>query len=371
MIIVVEGVDGTGKTTLAKYLSLAMKIPYAHFSAPSNPSEAERQYFYCLERNKNKDIILDRSWVGEFVYCLKRNYYPDYLEKINEFITKSKIKILYILLDPLRDNMKSVSEHTEEDFENLKLNEKFLAEFRIALSKFKGEKVIFNPRNFNSAKSMCSWVEVFVNDWVHGENPYHKNIDNYALTMFNPYERFIGVIGFDVPERCKCEYFKNFALSDYYKEYKRLTFGTGNTSEPDFLFVGEAPGWQGCGRTGIPFYNDASGMYFRYLLFKNGILESQCYITNVVKCTPKDNKLDSVGRLEMKNSIKVCSQQLEKELLTIRPKNIVALGSTAADWLNGRNYKFTRVNHPAHPLYTGKFAEYEKYFAQSIGDLNV
>ena len=53
----------------------------------------------------------------------------------------------------------------------------------------------------------------------------------------------------------------HFKQYDFYKATKNITWGQGNPTA-QLMFIGEAPGWKGCGKTGIPFYNDKSGMFF-------------------------------------------------------------------------------------------------------------
>ena len=59
-----------------------------------------------------------------------------------------------------------------------------------------------------------------------------------------------------------------------------------------WLFVGEAPGRRGAGRTGIPFLGDESGRRFERLLEAAGLRRDEVFVTNAVLCLP----LDGVGR---------------------------------------------------------------------------
>ncbi len=106
--------------------------------------------------------------------------------------------------------------------------------------------------------------------------------------------------------------------------YGKPTFGYGNPNSV-VVFVGEAPGKDGCGTTGIPFTRDRSGQYYQRLL--NEELEMKfedVYTTNVVKCCPEENRQPT--NKECYN----CLFFLIEELKIVRPKIIVPLGRTAS-----------------------------------------
>ena len=64
MIIILEGPNGVGKSSLAKNLSALLGIPYRKENKPDRPG-----FQYYLERAKTlDDVILDRFHLGERVY---------------------------------------------------------------------------------------------------------------------------------------------------------------------------------------------------------------------------------------------------------------------------------------------------------------
>ena len=65
MIIILEGVDKAGKSTLAKELRTQLKWPVIHFGKPGPDPATE--YFDFLN-HINENIICDRFFVGELVY---------------------------------------------------------------------------------------------------------------------------------------------------------------------------------------------------------------------------------------------------------------------------------------------------------------
>jgi hypothetical protein len=65
MLIVIEGADKTGKTTLAKAISKQLGFEYVHFSAPKGPPADEYLDFLL---NLKKPTVCDRFHLGELVY---------------------------------------------------------------------------------------------------------------------------------------------------------------------------------------------------------------------------------------------------------------------------------------------------------------
>lgn len=69
MIIVIEGPDGAGKTTLAGNLSAALGYEIKHFSYPKNETEQKvlfSTYWRYLVTNDN--VIVDRCYPSAMVY---------------------------------------------------------------------------------------------------------------------------------------------------------------------------------------------------------------------------------------------------------------------------------------------------------------
>lgn len=111
------------------------------------------------------------------------------------------------------------------------------------------------------------------------------------------------------------------------------------------LFIGEAPGRLGADITGIPFTKDRSGVLFQTILGKLGFCLSEpfsefpiltgVYITNVIKCNPRNGK---INRAPLKKEIDNCKQYLENEIRIIKPLMIVPLGSVASKTIIGPDF---------------------------------
>jgi len=146
-------------------------------------------------------------------------------------------------------------------------------------------------------------------------------------------------------------------------------WGFGSKKSP-VVFIGEAPGKNGCGSTGIPFYGDRSGDLFQACLAESGILMKSVYTTNIIKCCPKDNRTPTA--VEVSN----CRKWLDMELAKVAPQIIITLGGMALNFFAPERKLMTSVGtafawcdyivvpyyHPAYALRIGASAQYKKDF---------
>lgn len=93
------------------------------------------------------------------------------------------------------------------------------------------------------------------------------------------------------------------------------------------LFVGEAPGRLGAGRTGIPFSGDTAGARFERLLAEAGLTRDDIFVTNAALCLPLDAR--GRNRRPAAGEIAACSAWLRKTIALVKPPLVVALGATA------------------------------------------
>lgn len=117
-----------------------------------------------------------------------------------------------------------------------------------------------------------------------------------------------------------------------------LSKGNGSL-DARVVFVAEAPGRFGSGRTGIPFYGDKSGDNFQELIDHVGLSRSEIFITNAVLCNPL---ADGVNSRPTAKEMKNCSAYLHAVLELIAPRLVVTLGTVGLDAVNrllGTRYK--------------------------------
>ena len=102
---------------------------------------------------------------------------------------------------------------------------------------------------------------------------------------------------------------------------KQIVFGVGNPSA-ELMFVGEAPG-RDEDIQGIPFVGRA-GQKLTQIIEAIGLTRDDVYIANVIKCRPPENRNPEPDEVEQ------CEPFLFRQIDTIKPKVIVALGTFAA-----------------------------------------
>lgn len=137
---------------------------------------------------------------------------------------------------------------------------------------------------------------------------------------------------------------------------RQIVFGTGNP-DAELVFVGEGPG-RDEDRQGLPFVG-AAGILLTKIIKAMDLTRDEVYICNVVKCRPPDNRNPKPDEIE------TCFPFLLRQIASIGPRIICALGTTAAQTLlsvgapiskmRGRFHTRNRIGilptyHPAYLL---------------------
>ena len=107
----------------------------------------------------------------------------------------------------------------------------------------------------------------------------------------------------------------------------QVVFGVGNPTA-DLLFVGEGPGREE-DLAGEPFVGRSGKLLDRLMAEEIGVTRADCYIANVVKCRPPNNR--NPAPLE----IEACRPYLEEQIAIIKPAVVVTLGNFATQLLLG------------------------------------
>jgi len=114
----------------------------------------------------------------------------------------------------------------------------------------------------------------------------------------------------------------------------QVVFGVGNPNA-DLMFVGEAPGADE-DLQGEPFVGRA-GQLLTKIIEAIGLTRGDVYIANVIKCRPPGNRNPEPDEVEQ------CEPFLFRQIDTVKPKVIVALGKFAAQCLLRTNDPITRI----------------------------
>jgi len=104
----------------------------------------------------------------------------------------------------------------------------------------------------------------------------------------------------------------------------RTVFGEGDPDAP-IMFVGEGPGMNE-DQQGRPFVGRA-GELLNKMIAAMGFERQQVYIANIVKCRPPENRTPTPAEAM------TCWDYLRRQIQTIQPRVIVAVGGPAAKML--------------------------------------
>ena len=123
------------------------------------------------------------------------------------------------------------------------------------------------------------------------------------------------------------------------QQRSHIVFGVGNPNA-QLVFVGEGPGHEE-DLQGEPFVG-AAGELLTKIIQAIKLTREQVYIANVVKCRPPNN------RNPEPEEIKTCLPYLERQIKTIAPRFIVALGKVAAQTLLGSQVPISKLRGRFH-----------------------
>lgn len=112
---------------------------------------------------------------------------------------------------------------------------------------------------------------------------------------------------------------------------------------PDVLVIGEGPGHDE-DMQGLPFVGKAGVLLDRMLAAIGLDRKSNCYIANIVKCRPPEN------RNPMPDEQAACFSFLEAQIHILKPKMILCMGKIAIEKITGQNISINAQH--------GEFFEY-------------
>ena len=112
-----------------------------------------------------------------------------------------------------------------------------------------------------------------------------------------------------------------------------VVFGVGPETA-DVMFIGEGPG-RNEDLQGEPFVG-AAGQFLDRMLSIIGLGRHNCYIANIVKCRPPQNRDPLLTEQD------ACYPWLEEQIRLVDPRIIVCLGRIAAGKIIREDFKITR-----------------------------
>ncbi len=121
---------------------------------------------------------------------------------------------------------------------------------------------------------------------------------------------------------------------------KQVVFGQG-VSSPLVLVVGEGPGAEEDNQ-GLPFVGPSGKLLDRMLASIGLSREENCYIANIVKCRPPENREPAPDERA------ACMPWLEEQIRLLAPKVILCAGRTAAQAMLSTSEGINRLRGRIH-----------------------
>jgi uracil-DNA glycosylase len=124
-----------------------------------------------------------------------------------------------------------------------------------------------------------------------------------------------------------------------------VVFSAG-TPEARLMFIGEGPG-RDEDLAGEPFVGRSGQLLDRLIEEEIGLTRAQCYIANVVKCRPPNN------RDPKPTEVAACRHFLDGQVEAVAPSVVVTLGNFAARALLDTTEGVTRLRGKTYPFGEG------------------
>jgi len=382
-VVIIEGPDNIGKSYLCR--ALHDTLPFSqlrHFGPPTKKGKAALREQLDLLDHEVKSIsdgdgieIWDRSFIGEAVYgpLYRTTQYnhAKYWQRLKYSCDVIAQHCMAIVLYTdgewyRRFRIQRKNDETQQ-YQRQEEAAKVATAFVDVLTDLPlKHRLLINCANYASFTERNTYILKRINQWMKGRAFEHRQTDNYTKTFFNPTQNvWVRGEGFEGRWR-ECDAFNKKTCSigkshrvdcQFGKERKRPTAGCGAVKDVKYIFVGEAPGHKGCGKLGIPFYDDASGDLLQEALDRLRILPTQYYMTNVVKCCPKDNKLSDFVTAVSRQQLE-CVHALKDEIQAVMQASpkclVVAIGKVAGHELAQMKIDHVMAYHPAYYLRIGQ-----------------
>lgn len=269
MFIILEGIDKTGKTSLANHLSKLLNLPIIKFSAPKGDPYVEYMEFLL---NQREPAILDRFYLGEQVYG------PIYRGKggLGSWKTLNIEKLLlmrgalpiysFTHVDEIAKNFKKENETFAKEHDIYKLSKYYEQEIDVSELSWRKFDYRKDPNYEGVDKVALKWYEEMI------KTLHHKValIDTRTLGDYHAETLILGEVS-------------NVELEQ--PEYKHINVGFANGPSADMLF-------NGLRSIGVGSRTVATSNVFKVHMGKAFLLEPELTLPNLEKIILLGNKAE-------------------------------------------------------------------------------
>ena len=386
---IVEGCDNIGKTTMIDVISKKLTansrvVKLQHFGVPQGKTNADKIAFATNEAEDqvktlrklanvaqdDNDIILinDRSIFGELVYSKYRGYKAEHLQDITCKLQRvNNMCVTFIMLygnatSALAKGIKFKEDSAEDYAQNNEMEKVSCAFIKHihALNYPEARKLVFNIANYSNLDERNDYVYRHVRAIINDVPYKFKKTDTHVDTPFNAHQKIITDVGFSLNPFFVCKRYSTCPLGKEHKlnckengGYNSPIYGYGGMN-PKVVLVGEVSHHNENFAGHLPFYNSVSGNLVQQALYDLNISPFDVYITNAIKCTPRNNDLGTYSNVTNASKL-LCVNNVLHEINALEPrtKTIVCLGAnaysfTASQIKEKSGYVLERMNHPSY-----------------------
>ena len=393
-VVCIEGPDNIGKTTLCKMIAKEFNGTLFHLGAPKKKGNdalkeqlATLSKVYARMEDASTLEVWDRSVIGESVYGpIFREYnhemYWNALQEIKRYQKDIFLVVMYAdALTHMRWSIKAKGDehHAYQKRESCKTIARRFVDVATELDL--PNTLYVNCNNYETMDERNEYVMKRIRKWLHNHTFRYSRTHSYAESFFNIEQRlWTKTTGF-TENRYQCEQFKAHECK-IGEDHRELKVVGGEKSYPigavgsmhniKYIFIGESSGYQeGREQLLIPLYNGMSGCIFQEALDACHIHPTQYYLTNVIKCNPKGNKLSAYINKAHLITMVECVHRLFNELSDIMFHNhdvqIIALGKIADRELTRLHLTHKSVYHPSYYQRIGESWKFAKDLKAIVG----
>ena len=349
MIIIIEGSDGTGKTTLAKYLCKKLNAHYLHATYRFKNTMFEYHTALLLKainliKDTHRPVIIDRHWVSEAVYA--EVYRGGSIWGLQgRFVERVLNRVGGIHIFCLTEDFTTYKKR----FKELKRSRNEMYDDVSEVAKLYNAIYWGNaPRSLFKAQRQPSYTDTL----IHGEGMVnHINTLRYSIEHYgSDLNSFVTLVE---------EKLNTLRSSCPLVNHLQIFNGCGSPEFSSYLLIGDTPNPKGTRRRVLwPFYEYAnSSLYLTEVLNELKVKEEDLFFVNI-------NYTYGVEMIEV---------WLEyKRIQNIIPK-IICMGNNAEgsfqSWFSkniGSPFKGIDYFKTCHPQAARRFPKYGREFKRNL-----
>lgn len=248
----------------------------------------------------------------------------------------------------------------------------------------RNSQIILGKNCDEPVEFVVSWTPKGV--WKGGTSQGIRIATHYKIPIFNIYynDQLENILKYAKKKDIMMNEFKKLCVEivkcrdcfEICKMEKYYRFFSGNIESP-IMIVGQSPIYPLPKKIGTPFslqddeHQHSGSSWLRKCFVESRIDYMNCYVTNIVKDSPENNKITT----EMVNN---CSRFIEKEIKLFKGRIILALGSGACNYFKvkaGESKQYKKTNKyvfgAKHPSYIRRRNSIEREpFIEILKDIN-